>query len=509
MIGQSQVQFRIAFGSDGSVQDDGFAFDDFTIAAAPSVDLGPDSTALCIGETLSVPADSTLTFDWSTGDSTNFITIQNMSGMDTTQTIVLTVTNAFGISVSDTVVVTIPAFAPTLTAMQDSAVSCFGDSTGVATAMGSGGAGMLMYSWSNGAMTQTVSGLPAGTYDVTVTDTVGCTADASVTITEPTQLVGATDTIQDALCAGDSTGAIMVTVSGGTPGYSFSWSNGDTTEDISGLPAGDYTAVATDANGCTLSSPVISVGQPDSLVLALDNLTDVQCPEDSTGAIEITVSGGTAPYSFMWSNGDMTEDLSGLPVGGYVGTITDANGCVLVSPSVAVAATDSLPEASFDYLTSGGRVEFTNTSVNGNTYEWDFGDGSPASTDTDPAHDYASNDTFIVSLTVSNDCGSVTTTDTVFMATVGIEDDLLAANVNIYPNPTGGTFNVEFGQLNFQDVAVAVYSIDGKVVYTRDLGNTPAYLRHEVHLANNLAKGIYVVRVTTRDAVMHERILLK
>jgi hypothetical protein len=509
VIGKPDVQFRVAFGSDVSVVDDGFAFDDFTIAAAPTVDLGPDSTALCIGENLSVPADSTVTFDWSTGDSTNFITIQNMTGMDTTQKIWLTATNAFGISASDTIYVTVPASVPTLTAMQDSAVSCFGGSNGGATAMGSGGAGMLMYSWSNGAMTQTVSGLMAGSYDVTVTDTVGCTADASVTITEPMEITVALDSLMDAACAGDSTGAIMISVSGGTAGYTYSWSNGDTTQDLSGIPAGDYTGVITDANGCVLTSPILNVGQPDSLSLALDAPpTDVQCPDDSNGEIAITVTGGTAPYAFSWSNGDTTEDLTGLPVGGYVGTITDANGCVLVSGSVPIVAMDSVPDASFEFDRTGFVVDFTNlSSSNAQSYLWDFGDGN-TSTSMDPTHDYGSNTgDFNVTLIATNDCGS----DTIIIAvtSVSIEDDLLAANVNIYPNPTSGTFHVEFGQLNFQDVAVGVYSLDGKVVYTRDLGNTPAYLRHEVHLADNLAKGIYVVRISTRDAVMHERILLK
>ena len=120
-------------------------------------------------------------------------------------------------------------------------------------------------------------------------------------------------------------GAINLTVSGGTSPYTYSWSNGATTEDLTGLAAGIYTVTITDANGCTTNLPV-TVGTDMSTITVIPVVTNTICTA-SLGAINITVSGGTSPYTYLWSNGATTEDISGLKSGTYTVTITDANGC--------------------------------------------------------------------------------------------------------------------------------------------------------------------------------------
>ncbi|MBX7243486.1 MAG: carboxypeptidase regulatory-like domain-containing protein, partial [Bacteroidia bacterium] len=127
------------------------------------------------------------------------------------------------------------------------------------------------------------------------------------------------------LCFGNSTGSADLTVSGGTTPYSYSWSNGATTEDISGLTAGTYTVTVTDASGCTNFVSVV-IAEPAVLSISLVGTTASFGSNNAT--ITSTVTGGTAPYSYSWSNGATTSDIVNVSPGSYVVTVTDANGCM-------------------------------------------------------------------------------------------------------------------------------------------------------------------------------------
>ncbi len=204
--------------------------------------------------------------------------------------------------------------------------SCNGGADGTVTANLTGGTSPFTYIWSNGGTTATITGLSAGFYAVTVIDDNQCDAYGVYTVGQPTAVAVAWSTT-DASCNGFSDGAIDITVSGGTPGYSYSWSTGTTTEDVSGLAAGSYTVTATDANGCTAEAN-ITVGEPTLIVIS-KTITDVDCNGASTGAISIVVVGGVPGYNFAWSHGPITKDVGGLAAGTYDLTITDTTGCVM------------------------------------------------------------------------------------------------------------------------------------------------------------------------------------
>ncbi|WP_299685923.1 Ig-like domain-containing protein, partial [uncultured Dokdonia sp.] len=114
--------------------------------------------------------------------------------------------------------------------------------------------------------------------------------------------------VTDVLCNGENTGAINIEVSGGTPPYTYVWSNGETTEDINGLSAGDYSVVVTDINGCTVEANV-TVNEPQNPLSISGTATDILCNGEDTGSVDITVDGGTSPYTYEWSNGATTEDI--------------------------------------------------------------------------------------------------------------------------------------------------------------------------------------------------------
>jgi hypothetical protein len=171
-----------------------------------------------------------------------------------------------------------------------------------------------------------ISGLTANTYGVLITDSItGCTDTMNIVITEPTAIVSST-VVVDLNCNGDADGEIDLTVTGGTPAYTFVWDNAETTEDLTGLIGGTYEVIITDNNGCN-DTITATVAEPTAIVLSA---TVVDETLGSDGSIDLTVTGGTSPYTFAWDNGAGTvEDPSGL-VGNttYFVTVTDDNGCV-------------------------------------------------------------------------------------------------------------------------------------------------------------------------------------
>ncbi|QTN37776.1 SprB repeat-containing protein [Cryomorphaceae bacterium] len=247
-----------------------------------------------------------------------------------------------------------------VTATDINNVTCNGNADGSIDVTLSGGAGGYTYTWVQGGTSifggggsqASIGGLEGGSYDLTVTDANGCEAFFTYNVIEPTSLSGS-GTVTNILCAGDNNGSIDLTVTDGTPPYTFSWNNGATTEDISGLSAGTYDVFVEDANGCvTFGNLFFTVTEPTALtVVATVNGQDVTCNGGSDGAIDLDVSGGTMPYSYMWNTGDMTEDLSGLTAGLYNVVVTDANGC-----TAPLAVSISEPDA---ITISGGATDIS------------------------------------------------------------------------------------------------------------------------------------------------------
>lgn len=227
--------------------------------------------------------------------------------------------------------------------------SCDGGSMGSIDISYGGGTPPYTYAWSNGATTEDVFGLMAGTYQVTITDANGCELLSPVySISAPSGAAIGVVSVTDVDCNGAATGEIAITVTGGTPPYSFLWSNSSSDEDLTGIPAGDYTVTVTDALGCSFVSDVITVDEPTAIAVSNVEIVDAACNGEASGSIEIDVDGGTPPYTYFWSNGATTQDIDGLVAGTYTGTITDANGCVVVSPPLTIGEPSAVFVATVD-----------------------------------------------------------------------------------------------------------------------------------------------------------------
>ena len=289
----------------------------------------------------------------------------------------VTVTDANGCTATCSVGVTQPPAALSATCSATDAL-CNGESTGSVSVSVSGGTTGYSYSWSNGSTDASQTGLIAGTYTVMVTDSNGCTTTCSATVGEPIAPLSLNCSGSDALCNGESTGSVSVSASGGTPGYSYSWSNGSTDASQTGLAAGSYTVTVTDANGCTETCSH-TVGEPTAPLSVTCSGSDALCNGESTGSVSVSASGGTAGYSYSWSNGSTDASQTGLSAGTYTVTVTDGNGCTetcshtVGEPAAALSATCSSTPADCNGASTGSVSVSASNGTPGYTYLWNTG----------------------------------------------------------------------------------------------------------------------------------------
>lgn len=260
-------------------------------------------------------------YSWNTGS-----TFEDISGLSA-GSYDLTVTDANGCTTNGNFNVNLNTGTLVLTTNNVIDENC-GDGNGSIDMSIVGGIAPLTISWSNGATTEDIMGLSAGTYDLTVTDVNGCQAMASETVSNNSAGFTATIiTVTDENC-GQGDGAVDIDVSGGATPYTFNWSNGETTEDITNLNAGSYDVTVTDNNGCNVDLNATVNNITGTLAITNSFVQDETCG-NGTGFVDITVTGGTQPYSFAWSNAETTEDILNLSAGTYDITITDNVGCQL------------------------------------------------------------------------------------------------------------------------------------------------------------------------------------
>jgi gliding motility-associated-like protein len=385
------------------------------------------------------------------------VTLTDYNGCDTTATVTIGQPSALSRSVSKT------------------DVSCNNGSNGSITVTPSGGTNPYTYSWTT-VPPQTGSiatGLIAGTYTVTITDNNGCTITASRTINQPSALTNSTTQVNVA-CSGGNNGSATSTPSGGTSPYTYNWSGGGTTPSITGLSAGNYTVTVTDLNGCQTSS-VVTISQAGSLI-ATNSKSDVLCNSGNTGSIDVTVTGGTAPYTYFWSPGGQTsQDLSNITAGTYSVTVTDNNGCsTVLNVTVAEPAVLDVTTTSTDVSCYAGSDGSINTNTTGGTqpytYQWSNG-----STTQNVSGLTAGN--YTVTVTDNNGCTDI--------ASVVITEPVEPLQLN--------TFKVDVTCTGANDGSATVNPIGGTSPYTYSWSTVPF---QSTPVATGLSGGIYTVSVT-------------
>lgn len=212
---------------------------------------------------------------------------------------------------------------------------------------------------------------------------ISCVDSQQITITAPPALVLTIDSTTAPSCSNSADGAVYTTTTGGTPNYTYNWSNTATTDDITGLNAGTYSITVTDDNGCT-ATDLASLSIPNPIVLTVDLVTNNSCAGNADGAIGITASGGAGGFTYLWSNTATTEDLLNISEGTYTVTVTDANGCTdtisaTVTPTVTLVATPTLVDPTCNGAL--GQITLAVAGGSGNyIFNWGAASGSTANT---------------------------------------------------------------------------------------------------------------------------------
>ncbi|WP_428229437.1 T9SS type A sorting domain-containing protein [Flavobacterium sp.] len=332
-------------------------------------------------------------------------------------------------------------------------VSCFGGSNGTASVTASGGTGAYTYLWSPvGGTGASASGLAAGTYSVTITDANACTRTINnIIVGGPAAILNGTVATTSVSCNGGANGTATVTASGGTPLYTYLWSPaGGTAATASGLTAGTYSVVITDANSCTRTINNIIVGQPPVLT-PTPTQVNVSCNGGSNGSATVTPTGGAGGYSYLWSNGATTSSITGLAQGNYSVVITDANSCpttqnfTITQPPVLVASQGTINNVSCNGGSNGNATVVATGGAGGYTYSWSPSGGTGATASG------LTQGTYTVTVTDANSCQTTqgfTITEPAPFAVTTSQTDILcngaptgSATVNVTGGAGGYTYS--------------------------------------------------------------------
>ena len=430
----------------------------------PMVDLGQD-TGFC-GEGLigtSIPAESYL---WNTGDTNQYLAV------DSAGTYVLTSFNALGCSTTDSVEVEI--YADPIANIPDTVQAC-------ASLTLDAGAEFVGYYWNTNDTTQTIT-LGPGTYNLqlSVIDTNGCSNTqmiyAQVDTLPVISFVGA-----DSLCHVGNLGLSLAFAD-------VLWNTGDTTQTILIQQSGWYTVTVNDGNGCTATDSVYrTVFVPNNNMFAQDTIL-------ACDSLDLAVLPGFS--NLTWSTGDTTQSILVTVSDSYYITGTDANGCS-VSDEVYVSINGLSPTASFTQtfdVDSVNQVNFAADSSAGmSTYYWDFGDGNQDSGRT-VSHTYTQNGTFTVILVVVNECGADSSSQTVSISGIGMNEAAMG-QFTYYPNPSRGMLEIESSEQG----VLSILSLSGQLIHQQQLTGTKTSID-----GSGFAPGMYLLRFEQENGMVRQ-----
>ncbi|MFM2306431.1 MAG: hypothetical protein RLZZ367_1100 [Bacteroidota bacterium] len=429
-------------------------------------------------------------YAWSNGG--NASSIANVVAANYT----VTVTDTKGCSAISTLTVAIGG-SPVATTTSSANATCT-SATGSASVVATSGVAPYTYTWSNSATTSTISGLTAGTYNVTVLDANGCAGNATVLVETTTVTLTLTTSSTETGCVSGTGSASVDNVTNGTSPYSYVWSNTTTAATATSLSAGSYQVTVTDNNGCTATAEaVVNSAASPSLNVIADN---IDCNANTTGSANVSVTGGLTPITYLWSNGNTTQTAANLAPGNYSVTVTDANGCTATaSATVTEPAAISISGIITDV--SSGNNGAVNVSVTGGVtpyaYNW-----SNSSTTEDVSG--LSAGTYTVTVTDDNGC---TSTATYTLVSVGIADVNALYSVKVYPNPASNTTQLQVNLTKADELKVEMVDVTGKLVYVQYAG----VVKDKTFTLNltEYAAGVYFIHVSGNNVNTVQRLTIE
>lgn len=314
-------------------------------------------------------ASANYSYSWSNGTNTVTGSTNNTITGLSAGTYIVTITDAGGCTATTTAVITQPAKL-SLTA-NGSATKCKSSCDGLATVIPGGGTNPITIAWSTSGTSQTINGLCAGTYSVTITDANACKKDSTVVVNEPAALtLSTTNTAAD---CNQSNGTATVTASGataGTSGYTYNWSTGSSSPTAGNLAPGTYTVTVSDQNNCN-STTTVTILNNNGVIASIQNVTSASCSGSCNATAAAQANSGTAPYQYSWTSSATNQTAANLCSGSYTVTISDSKNCTstavatITEPTAITALTTSVsakcgnPNGSASVTASGGTGNFT------------------------------------------------------------------------------------------------------------------------------------------------------
>lgn len=459
--------------------------------------VNPVVDSICYGNSVQLQATGGANYSWSPSAGLNNASIANPIATPSTTTTYTMTTTASLCSESRNVKIYVSDMSLSFTS---SNVDCNGNNNGTIQLIVANGLAPYSFAWNgpNGftSTNQNLNSLAPGNYNVVVTDAVGCTVSGSISITEPQAL---SSTISSAYynggynisCNGLFDGSISLTVNGGTPSYTYSWTgpNGYTSasQNPTGLEAGSYNVIITDNNGCVITN-TISLTQPPVLNASISNIAHVGCKDEATGSALSNVVGGTPSYTYSWNTSPIqtTPAATNLYAGSYIVTVTDANGCADTASVIISEPLDSLT-ASITSVThvlcKGDSTGFATVTPNGGTpsytYSWNT---SPTQTTPTATNLLAGN--YTVTVVDANGCSTA--------LPVTINEPQMALNVLI-------TNSVDVSCKGDSNGLATALANGGSGTYTYSWNTVPI---QTTPTATNLPAGTYIVTVTDNNGCL-------
>jgi hypothetical protein len=448
---------------------------------------GSDGSASIIVEN----AVGDLTYTWSNGANT--ATVSNLSAGD----YIVTVTDAQPVSVLVNVHIAQPAESLSVSISRTN-ITCHDVNNGIADANPTGGTMPYTYSWKKDGYSydggsEVQNGLSAGIYTVTVTDAHGCYASGSNTVVNP-DIITFTGTVTGVTCEQNSKNDGAITLSnilGGTGAYSYQWSNGFTTQNVTLLPTGNFSVTITDANNCSANaSYVIGYDAPISLSMTVSG---TKCYGSTDGAIDLNVSGGHPDLNYLWSTGAVTQNLKNLAPGSYSVTVTDSKNCKSIS-SASVVEPQALviSHTVYDATTNdpwNGKIEVV---ASGGTepYLYTLSTGPFNGTG---IFNCLSSGSFSVAVNDANNCGPVNT-GTLYISYITAIPGASEVALKLFPNPASDYLYITYNKTVQKDWIIELISLNGKIIQTEKLDSNILSGTYKMDL-QGIAKGIYLVKI--------------
>ena len=437
-------------------------------------------------------------YNWSNGQSTQ--TIDSLSPGDYT----VTVFDNMGCSATDSIII-LPYNCPTLSlmvVMEDTV--CFGECDGFITIDSViNGTSPYTYTWSTGDSSATITALCSGTYSVTVIDSFNCTITGNYNIDSNSEiLVNPSST--DETSSNSNDGTATANPSGGRMPYTYAWSNGESTQTITGLAPGYYYVTITDASACTgIDSVEINAA---SAPLAINfEQGDVSCYGENDGYIEIvSIDNGTEPYTYAWSTGGTKSKISELSAGDYSLELTDAKNKT-ASKSFTLTQPDDFYISNIEKVDISGDVPGKITVSIDNEDQFSFLWTGP--------NNYTNTSKNIDNLTekgcyylvITNNTTSCQKDTTVCIDKSTANKEIETSEIKIYPIPSKDNFKLDFSSLKDSYAEIKIIDITGKEIL-----NTFKLSKYKIITLDTeyINSGVYLVRISFNEKTVIKKLVI-